>query len=141
MSSNQTTIIQKDVFVRDIRVAADIGVDTHEIGRSQLLLLNVRLAISSSGDDRLSETIDYNEIVAEATALGREHVALIETFAGRLAHSLLTRKHVVEVDVTVTKPSALSNGTASARVVIRCEKKPIQGLGTFVAGAAAVSGC
>lgn len=110
---------RQELRVRDIRVAADIGVHAHEIGRPQLLAVDVRLSIIPPSKDQLGETIDYNRIVEYAVELGGMRLSLIETFARRLGEACLATPGVLEADVTVEKPGALPNGLASSRVVLK----------------------
>lgn len=111
-----TAILLQQVSVSDIRVAAEIGVLSHEHGRRQPLIVNVDLTIVPVGRDQLSETIDYNQVVALAQELADQPIALIETFAQRMAQGCLAHTQVLRADVQVLKPSALTNGLASSRV-------------------------
>ena len=111
----------QEVVVRDIRLAADIGVHAHEIGRLQALIVQVGLKIRPVMSDCLADTIDYNAVVAHASALASERIALIETFAQRLAQTCLEYPNVLEADVRVEKPGALANGRASTHVVMKAE--------------------
>lgn len=112
-------IAVQEVVVRDIRLAADIGVHAHEIGRLQALVVRVGLKIRPVMSDCLADTIDYNAVVAHATALAAQRIALIETFAERLASTCLEYPNVLEADVVVEKPGALANGRASTHVVMK----------------------
>lgn len=105
------------VAVNDLRVAADIGVHSHEIGRKQTLIIGVVADIVTPREDILTETIDYNRIVEHAQDLARERISLIETFAAKLADRCLESDLVLRVEVCVQKPAALLNGLASTRVV------------------------
>ncbi|AIT81893.1 dihydroneopterin aldolase (plasmid) [Novosphingobium pentaromativorans US6-1] len=105
------------VGVSDLRVAADIGVHSHEIGRRQTLVISVIADIVTPREDALAETIDYNRIVEYAQDLARERICLIETYAARLADLCLQSDLVVRVEVSVQKPAALLNGLASTRIV------------------------
>lgn len=105
------------IAVNDLRVAADIGVHSHEIGRKQTLIIGVVADIVTPREDILTETIDYNRIVEHAQDLACERICLIETFAARLAERCLESDLVVRVEVCVQKPAALLNGLASTRVV------------------------
>ena len=116
-------IAVQEVVVRDIRLAADIGVHAHEIGRQQALVVHVGLKIRPVMSDCLADTIDYNAVVAHATALAAQRIALIETFAERLASACLDYPNVLEADVTVEKPGALANGRASTHVVMKAETR------------------
>jgi dihydroneopterin aldolase len=118
-SAGAATRVIQEVRVRDIRVAADIGVHPHEIGRAQALIVEVRLGLTPLAIDQLSETVDYNDVVAYALALGQERISLIETFARRLAEACLAHSRVLQAEVTVEKPGVMPNGQTSARVVLR----------------------
>jgi len=107
-----------EVLIRDLRIGADIGAYAHEVGREQPLTISARLAVLPPVLDLITETIDYNVVVDFALALGRQHIALIETFAWRLAEACLDHPHVVEVEIIVEKPGALANGIPAARVVL-----------------------
>lgn len=109
----------QEVMVRDIRLAADIGVHAHEIGRRQALVVHARLKVRPVASDQLADTIDYNAIVGCAEALAQERINLIETFARRLASACLRHAGVEEADIVVEKPGALLNGLASAHVVMK----------------------
>jgi len=113
------TVALSTVTVRDLMLAADIGAYDHEIGREQKLVLTVVLHVDPVENDRLDEAVDYTCIVALARALASERIALIETFALRLAEACLNHATVNEADVLVEKPGALANGVAGARVVLR----------------------
>jgi dihydroneopterin aldolase len=104
------------VSVRDLPIAADIGVYAHEMGRLPPLLVSVDLSISAPDSDDLAATFDYAEIGRLAHLLAEERIALIETFASRLATACLARSTVTALEVRVEKPGALAAGTAGTRV-------------------------
>lgn len=108
-----------NVIVRDMTVMADIGICPDEIGRPQIVRLNVSLRIVPPIADDIASTIDYREIEEYAAALGRTRIDLIESFASRLADACLAHPSVLEADVSIEKPGALRNGLAAARIVMR----------------------
>lgn len=114
-SARQTGLSQ--VCVRKLKVAANIGVHAHEVGRRQTLIVHAVATLPPGGDDRLQTTFDYNLFVQFAEDLAQEHISLIETFASRLADRCLATGLVAGIDVTIEKPGALTNGIAAARVV------------------------
>lgn len=87
--------VLQEINVDDIRVAADIGVNAHEVGRRQTLIVAVCLEIASFDGDDIADTIDYNDVVRHAPALGETHIALVETFARRLAERCLEHSAVL----------------------------------------------
>jgi 7,8-dihydroneopterin aldolase/epimerase/oxygenase len=107
------------VFVTGLKVQAEIGVYRHEIGRVQPLVVDVELDIPTAGADRLSDTLNYETILAAARAIaGGGHIELVETFAERLAHACLADPRVTRARVRVEKPLALAPDAVAAGVEI-----------------------
>jgi 7,8-dihydroneopterin aldolase/epimerase/oxygenase len=108
----------QEIRIEDIRIAADIGIYAHEIGRAQGIVVSVRLRLLPIENDRIEDTVDYNLIVSYALTLGNERIELIETFARRLAELCLTHERILMAEISVCKSSAMTNGVPSARVVL-----------------------
>ncbi len=107
------------IFVTGVRVQAEIGVYRHEIGRLQPLIVDVELDAPTDGSDRLADTVNYETILAAAQAVAAEgHMALVETFAHRLAGRCLADPRVAQVRVRVEKPLALAPDAVGAGVEI-----------------------
>ena len=107
------------VFVTGLKVQAEIGVYKHEIGRVQPLVVDVELDVPTAGADRLSDTLNYETILAAARAIaGGGHIELVETFAERLARACLTDPRVTKARVRVEKPLALAPDAVAAGVEI-----------------------
>ena len=107
------------VFVTGLKVQAEIGVYKHEIGRVQPLVVDVELDIPTAGADRLSDTLNYETILAAARAIaGGGHIELVETFAERLAQACLADPRVTQARVRVEKPLALAPDAVAAGVEI-----------------------
>jgi dihydroneopterin aldolase len=103
------------VFVRALRLDAEIGVHDHEYGRTQPLVVDVELEVAVSGWDRLADIFNYEAIVSKAKAVAAEgHFQLVEAFAGRIAQSCLEDHRVTRARVRVEKPSALAPDAAAA---------------------------
>src|SRR3954451_12241576 len=97
------------VFVRGLKLDAEIGVYDHEHGRHQPLVADVELDIAAAGWDRLADTINYETIASKAKAVAAEgHFQLVEAFAERLGQSCLEDPRVSSVRVRVEKPTALA---------------------------------
>jgi dihydroneopterin aldolase len=111
------------VFVRGIEVMASIGVHPHEMETRQRVLVDVDLDLGDlppPADDRLAETIDYQEIARHVESLARgEHVQLVETLAERIAAWCLEDERVVAATVRVEKPEALHNAAGAGCVITR----------------------
>lgn len=105
------------VFVRELRIDAEIGIYGHEYGRKQPLLIDVELEILAGPIEHISDTLNYEDVAARAQAIADAgHVMLIETFAERLARACLEDERVVQARVRVEKPEALAPRAAAAGV-------------------------
>jgi dihydroneopterin aldolase len=103
------------VFVRELRLYAEIGVHAHEYGRTQPLIIDVELDVAVTAWERLGDIFNYEHILAKAKAVAAEgHFQLVEAFAGHLAQSCLEDARVTRVRVRVDKPSALAPDAAAA---------------------------
>lgn len=102
------------VLVRGLEVQAAIGVHAHEHGRLQPLVVDVELDLGAGPIHRLSDTLDYEGVARVARQLaGGEHIALVETFAERLALACLEDARVLAVKVRVEKPGAIPGAAAA----------------------------
>jgi len=102
------------VFVRALKVDAEVGVYAHEHGRRQPLVIDVELDVAATTGDHLDDTVNYETVAAKAQALAAHgHVKLIETFAERLARALLDDSRVLRARVRVEKPQALAPHAAA----------------------------
>lgn len=107
------------VFVRGLRIEAGIGVYDHEHGRLQPLVLDVSLELAPGPVGRLSETINYETVAAQARAIAAAgHIGLVETFAGRLAAACLEDGRVLRARVRIEKPGALEPAEAAGCEVV-----------------------
>ncbi len=105
------------VFVRALRVEAEIGIHPHEYGRKQTLVIDVELRIAAGACEHIADTLNYEIIVTRARQIAEAgHVKLIETFAERLARACLEDERVVSARVRVEKPQALAPAAEAAGV-------------------------
>ena len=107
------------VFVTGVKVQAQIGVYRHEIGRVQPLIVDIEVDVPTDGSDRLAETVNYETLLQAAQAVaGEGHMALVETFAHRLAERCLADPRITRARVRVEKPLALAPDAVGAGVEI-----------------------
>ena len=114
-------IVGARVFVRALRLDAEIGVYDHEHGRRQPLIADVELDIAPAGWERLSETINYETIASKAKAVAATgHFKLVEAFAEALGRACLEDERISRVRVRVEKPLALAPeaDAAGAEIVL-----------------------
>lgn len=112
-------IVITKVFVRGLKVEANIGVYRHEKGRRQPLVIDVELDVAVSDWSRLSETVNYEVIAEKARKVADEgHRGLVETFAHHLAEACFEEPKVMRARIRVEKPTALAPDAAAAGVEI-----------------------
>jgi len=102
------------VFVRGLKIAAEIGVYAHERGRAQPLTVDVELELGVQAVERLADTVNYETVAERARAVAEAgHVDLVEEYADRLALACLEDPRVRAVRVRVEKPEALPGAEAA----------------------------
>ncbi len=114
----------RHVFVRDLELAARIGVYASEHGRTQRIRVNVDLGAVESGEDGvddLDRVVDYSVIVERVRALvAAGHVRLVETLAERIAAACLEDPRILSARIRVEKldiyPDASSVGVEIERL-------------------------
>ena len=117
MSEHYASAVQgiRHVFIRNLELAAHIGVYRQEEGRSQKVRINVDLATDERGDaqDMLENVVDYHVIEKRIRAIIAEgHVRLAETLAERIAAACFEDARVRTARVRVEKLHALSGAEA-----------------------------
>ena len=108
------------MFVRGLRLEAEIGVNPAEFGRRQPLIIDAEIALAPPERcEHIAETVNYELVVERAQAIAAAgHVRLIETFAQRLAEALLAEPAALRVRVRIEKPEALAPQAQAAGVEI-----------------------
>lgn len=108
----------RHVFIRDLTLAARIGVHAHEHEAPQRVRLNLDLAVREDApplNDRLETVVCYEAIVTRVRSIVADgHVNLVETLAERVADICLQDRRVRSVRVRIEKldvfPDAASVG-------------------------------
>lgn len=110
------------VFVRNLVLAARIGVHPHEKVRPPRLRVSVEIEMSGEPPrrDELADALDYERVVAAIRDLAAaRHINLVESFADAVAGLCLANARVAGVRVTVEKldvyPNAESVGVTLER--------------------------
>ena len=106
----------RHVFLRDMVLAASIGVYPHEHAETQRIRINVDLAVLEDGAattgmsrpavgrDDLGRVVDYEQVARSIRAVvAAGHVQLVETLAERLAETCLHDERVQTVRIRVEK--------------------------------------
>ncbi|HEX2116447.1 MAG TPA: dihydroneopterin aldolase, partial [Alphaproteobacteria bacterium] len=87
----------RHMFVRDLVMAAPIGVRAHEQGRRQRIRLNLDLGVlDTESTDRLDSVVCYDDLIAAVrVVVEAEHVQLVETLAERIAEACFRDRRVI----------------------------------------------
>lgn len=101
----------RHVFLRDMILAASIGVHAHEHEAKQRIRINVDLGVldeparnATPGPDLLSRVVDYEAVADRIRAIvAAGHVRLLETLAERLAETCLLDPRVRLARIRVEK--------------------------------------
>ncbi|MDY7115483.1 dihydroneopterin aldolase [Halomonas sp. SSL-5] len=111
------------VLIESLAVDTVIGVYDWERTITQRLVLDLELATDirpAAADDDITQTLDYAAISTRIQAFAAEHdVALVETFAERLAEVLREEFAIAWLRLTVRKPGAV---LAAAAVGVSIER-------------------
>jgi dihydroneopterin aldolase len=122
----------RHVFLRDLDLAARIGVHPHEQGAAQRVRINLDLAVEDPGAsgaappvgaDDLARVVDYEALAARVRGIvGAGHVKLVETLAERIAMACLAHDHVKKVKVTVEKLDVFADAASAGVAVERIRR-------------------
>jgi 7,8-dihydroneopterin aldolase/epimerase/oxygenase len=118
----------RHMFLRDLVVAASIGVYPHEEAAKQRVRINIDLGVEDDGAralsrvrvgrDELSRVVDYEKVATAVRAIvAAGHVRLVETLAERIAEACLADPRVHLARVRVEKLDIFADA-ASAGVEI-----------------------
>lgn len=122
----------RHVFLRDMVLAARIGVHPHEQRGPQRVRINIALAVEDPGTapgaapvgaDDLARVVDYGAVAEAARRIvAAGHVRLAETLAERIATACLDDKRVKKVCVTVEKLDVFADAAAAGVTVERVRR-------------------
>jgi dihydroneopterin aldolase len=106
----------RHLLVRDLVLAARIGVHLHEHGAPQRVRLNLDLEVAGSGAppaDDLAEVVDYEALIERVRRLvASRHVNLVETLAEQVAALCLDDPRARSVRVRVEKLDVIPDAAA-----------------------------
>ncbi len=112
-------IVITKVFVRALKVEAEIGIYAHEKGKRQPLVLDVELDVAVGGWSHIADTVNYETIRTIAKDIARTgHIGLVEAFAEAVAKACCEDPRVTRARVRVEKPGALAPDAAAAGVEV-----------------------
>jgi dihydroneopterin aldolase len=114
----------RHVFLRDLVLAASIGVYPHEHAAPQRVRINVDIGVEDDGArplsrrpvgrDELSRVVDYEKLADAVRRIVRSgHVRLVETLAERIADACLADRRVHMARVRVEKLDIFADATSA----------------------------
>lgn len=109
------------VFVRGLRLEAEIGVWAQERGRTQPVVIDIEMELNPGqpASHRLADLVRYDLAADAAIALvAAGHIDTVETLAERIADHCLGDPRVAGVLVRIEKPDAVP-AADGAGVVLR----------------------
>jgi 7,8-dihydroneopterin aldolase/epimerase/oxygenase len=116
---------RRHVFVRDLVVAAHIGVWEYERGKTQPLQISLEVMVDASRphQDRLETVVCYQSLVDGIMAiLAAGHVDLVETLAEQIGAMALSHADVLTASVTIEKLEAIAGArSAGVTLVLECD--------------------
>lgn len=122
----------RHVFLRDMLLAAHIGVYASEHGTTQRIRVNVDFAVDDPeavrpngiGRDALDRVVDYSGVAETVRAIvSARHVQLVETLAERLAAGCLASdRRIRSVRVRVEKLDIMPDGASAGVEVERLRR-------------------
>jgi 7,8-dihydroneopterin aldolase/epimerase/oxygenase len=101
------------ILIRDLRVEVLIGIHKREQHLPQTVSIDLDIGLPSDAvfrSDKVADTIDYEQVALRIRALAAgEHFRLVETFAERLARTLIDEFGAPWVRVSAAKIAILGN--------------------------------
>jgi dihydroneopterin aldolase len=116
------------VFLRDMVLAASIGVHPHEHAATQRIRVNVDLGVIDEtalagiavGPDELARVVDYEKIAVRVRSIvGVGHTRLVETLAERIAETCLVDPRVKTARVRVEKLDIFADAVSAGVEISR----------------------
>ena len=114
----------RHMFLRDLVLAASIGVHPHEHAVPQRVRINIDLGVEDDGlrplsrrpvgRDELSRVVDYEKLADTVRRIvGSGHVRLVETLAERIAEACLADPRVHLARIRVEKLDIFADATSA----------------------------
>jgi len=115
------------VFVRGLRLEAEIGVWATEKGRRQPIVIDIEMDLDPAlpPAHRLADLVRYDLAAEAATRLvAAGHIDTVETLADRIATHCLADSRVDRVRIRIEKPDAVA-AADGVGVVLNRQRQPL----------------
>ncbi len=111
------------IYIKNLTTNCVIGIHEEERKQKQPVIINIVLfadLIRACRYDDIEDTIDYDIIESEILELtATETFLLVERLAELIAELCLKNPKIVQAEVTVEKPQALSHADSAGVTVVR----------------------
>ena len=115
------------IQIRDLRIEVLIGIHKRERHAPQTVSIDLDIGIPGEtvfASDRVSDTIDYEQVSIRIKALGADgHYRLVETLADRIARLLMEDFKAPWVKVSASKIGILPNAKFVGVAIERGKKR------------------
>ncbi len=116
----------RKVFVRGLRIDAEIGVYAHEHGQTQPLIISFEMNVVEPANpisDSIEDVVCYNRFSQSIIDLvAKGHINLIETLAERICQMALEHPMVNGILVRIDKPDAMDKAEAAGIEISRTKE-------------------
>jgi dihydroneopterin aldolase len=123
----------RHMFLRDMVLAASIGVHPHEHASPQRVRINVDLGVEDDGArllsrqpvgrDDMARVVDYEKLAERVRAIvSAGHVRLVETLAERIAETCLSDRRVHLARIRVEKLDIFADATSAGVEIERRQR-------------------
>lgn len=116
LHQQQTQYSVRRVFVKDLVLAALIGIHRHEKDGRQRVRINLDMEVVESEQpvqDRLADVVCYEDVVTAIRGIvAAGHINLVETLAERIADRCLKDRRVRKVQVRVEKLDVFADASS-----------------------------
>jgi dihydroneopterin aldolase len=120
---SKTTADTTTIFIRNLELAANIGIHKHEMGVAQPVRINIELETdvnAQDGKDKLEGVVDYETIAGGIrTIIAEGHISLAETLAERIAAYCLRDSRVGTARIRIEKLRAVAGAEAAGVEILR----------------------
>jgi 7,8-dihydroneopterin aldolase/epimerase/oxygenase len=126
----------RHVLLRDMVLAASIGIYPHEHDAKQRIRINIDLGVDDEaaiaglavGPDELTRVVDYEKVANRVRAIvGSGHTRLVETLAERIAENCLMDSRVRTVRIRVEKLDIFADAVSAGVEIVRQRLDPATG--------------
>ncbi len=111
------------IIIRDLTLTMSVGIHAFEKVNLQRVIVSLEITVAPNpqwNDDDINTVLSYADIVGEIEGIAQStHMNLVETFAERIAQSVLAHNEAIDVRVRVEKPDIIDNVAGIGVEIVR----------------------